>query len=199
MDVKKAAAETKDYIVSIRREFHRHPELSLQEFRTAQRIEEELDKFGIPHTRVGETGVLGTLRGAKDNGKVLVLRADIDALPIEETHECVYRSENAGVMHACGHDAHAACLLGAAKILSENRDAFSGKVRLVFQPGEEIGKGAKPFVAAGVLDGAERVFEGEPIHRQQPLPKCCGIEVGQRACDTLEYDLSSTIKYPVKE
>ena len=119
MDVKKAAAETKDYIVSIRREFHRHPELSLQEFRTAQRIEEELDKFGIPHTRVGETGVLGTLKGAKDNGKVLVLRADIDALPIEETHECVYRSENAGVMHACGHDAHAACLLGAAKILSE--------------------------------------------------------------------------------
>ena len=141
MDVKKAAAETKDYIVSIRREFHRHPELSLQEFRTAQRIEEELDKFGIPHTRVGETGVLGTLKGAKDNGKVLVLRADIDALPIEETH-----------------DAHAACLLGAAKILSENRDAFSGKVRLVFQPGEEIGKGAKPFVAAGVLEGAERVF-----------------------------------------
>lgn len=115
MDVKKAAAETKDYIVSIRREFHRHPELSLQEFRTAQRIEEELDKFGIPHTRVGETGVLGTLKGAKDNGKVLVLRADIDALPIEETHECAYRSENAGVMHACGHDAHAACLLGAAK------------------------------------------------------------------------------------
>lgn len=129
MDVKKAAAETKDYIVSIRREFHRHPELSLQEFRTAQRIEEELDKFGIPHTRVGETGVLGTLKGAKDNGKVLVLRADIDALPIEETHECAYRSENAGVMHACGHDAHAACLLGAAKILLENRDAFSGKVR----------------------------------------------------------------------
>lgn len=115
MDVKKAAAETKDYIVSIRREFHRYPELSLQEFRTAQRIEEELDKFGIPHTRVGETGVLGTLKGAKDNGKVLVLRADIDALPIEETHECVYRSENAGVMHACGHEVHAACLLGAAQ------------------------------------------------------------------------------------
>lgn len=157
MDVKKAAAETKDYIVSIRREFHRHPELSLQEFRTAQRIEEELDKFGIPHTRVGETGVLGTLKGAKDNGKVLVLRADIDALPIEETHECVYRCEKQAFMHA-------ACMmrtrrfLGAAKILSENRDAFSGKVRLVFQPGEEIGKGAKPFVAAGVLDGAERVF-----------------------------------------
>ena len=117
MDVKKAAAETKDYIVSIRREFHRHPELSLQEFRTAQRIEEELDRFGIPHTRVGETGVLGTLKGVKDNGKVLVLRADIDALPIEETHECVYRSENAGVMHACGHDLHTAMLLGAAALL----------------------------------------------------------------------------------
>ncbi len=158
MDVKKAAAAERDYIVSVRREFHRHPELSLQEFRTAQRIEEELDRFGIPHTRVGETGVLGTLKGEKENGKVLVLRADIDALPIEETHECAYRSENVGVMHACGHDAHAACLLGAAKILAANRDAFGGEIRLVFQPAEEIGQGAKPFVKAGVLDGAERVF-----------------------------------------
>ena len=91
MDVKKAAAAERDYIVSVRREFHRHPELSLQEFRTAQRIEEELDKFGIPHTRVGVTGVLGTLKGAKDNGKVLVLRADIDALPIEETSASIAR------------------------------------------------------------------------------------------------------------
>ena len=149
MDVKKAAAAERDYIVSVRREFHRHPELSLQEFRTAQRIEEELDRFGIPHTRVGETGVLGTLKGEKENGKVLVLRADIDALPIEETHECAYRSENAGAMHACGHDAHAACLLGAAKILAANRDVFGGEIRLVFQPDEEIGQGAKPFVKAG--------------------------------------------------
>ena len=110
MDVRKAAEAARDYLVSIRREFHQHPELSMQEFRTAQRIEEELDRLGIPHTRVGETGVLGTLRGEKEGGGAVVLRADIDALPIEETHECAYRSQNPGVMHACGHDAHAACL-----------------------------------------------------------------------------------------
>lgn len=158
MDVKKAAAAEQDYLTALRREFHQNPELSLKEFRTARRIEEELDRFGIPHTRVGETGVLGTLKGEKENGKVLVLRADIDALPIEETHESAYRSQTPGVMHACGHDAHTACLLGAAKILAENRGAFGGEIRLVFQPAEEIGQGAKPFVEAGVLDGAERVF-----------------------------------------
>ena len=102
MDVRKAAEAARDYLVSIRREFHQHPELSMQEFRTAQRIEEELDRLGIPHTRVGETGVLGTLRGEKEGGRAVVLRADIDALPIEETHECAYRSQNPGVMHACG-------------------------------------------------------------------------------------------------
>ena len=160
MDVKKAAAETKDYIVSIRREFHRHPELSLQEFRTAQRIEEELDKFGIPHTRVGETGVLGTLKGAKDNGKVLVLRADIDALPIEETHEGVYRSENAGVMHACGHDNHMTGLLGAAKLLLERRDQIHGTVKLVFQPAEELSPvgGSRGMLESGYLDDAKAVY-----------------------------------------
>lgn len=91
MDVRKCGRRRlRDYLVSIRREFHQHPELSMQEFRTAQRIEEELDRLGIPHTRVGETGVLGTLRGEKEGGGAVVLRADIDALPIEETHECAY-------------------------------------------------------------------------------------------------------------
>ena len=152
MDVRKAAEAARDCIVSIRREFHQHPELSMQEFRTAQRIEEELDRLGIPHTRVGETGVLGTLRGEKEGGRAVVLRADIDALPIEETHECAYRSQNPGVMHACGHDAHAACLLGGAKILAEHRDAFGGEVRLVFQPAEEIMDGANDMIAAGILE-----------------------------------------------
>ena len=167
MDVKKAAAETKDCIVSIRREFHRHPELSLQEFRTAQRIEEELDKFGIPHTRVGETGVLGTLKGAKNNGKVLVLRADIDALPIQETNDVEYRSQTDGIMHACGHDAHTASLLGAAKVLSQNRDRFGGELRFLFQPAEETGKGAPDFINAGALDGAERILG---LHSAPDLP-----------------------------
>ena len=148
-DLKKALAEEKEYLVSIRREFHRHPEVSLKEFRTAKRIEEELEQFGIPHTRVGETGVLGTLYGTGAGDGVVVLRADIDALPIQETNGAAYCSLTPGVMHACGHDVHTACLLGAAKILAEHRAEFGGEVRLIFQPAEEIGQGAKPFVAAG--------------------------------------------------
>lgn len=148
----------KEYIVGLRREFHQYPELSLQEFRMAKRIEEELGKFGISHSRAGETGVLGILRGTGKGESVIVLRADMDALPIRETNKVSYCSQTDGVMHACGHDAHVACLLGAAKLLAENRDAFGGEVRLIFQPAEEIGQGAKPFLEVGALEGADRVF-----------------------------------------
>ena len=155
------------YLIGLRREFHRYPELSMQEFRTAKRIGEELDHLGIPHIRVGETGVLGTIRGSGKGGGVVVLRADIDALPIQETSGAEYCSAADGVMHACGHDAHTACLLGAAKLLSQQREEFGGEVRLVFQPGEEIGQGAKPFVEAGALNGAVRVFG---LHVASDLP-----------------------------
>ena len=151
-------AEEKAYLTALRRDFHRNPELSLKEFRTAAQIEKELDRFGIPHTRVGETGVLGTLRGNGTGANIVVLRADIDALPIQETSGAEYCSLTPGVMHACGHDVHTACLLGAAKLLSERRAEFGGEVRFVFQPAEEIGQGAKPFVESGVLNGADRVF-----------------------------------------
>ena len=159
--------EEKPYLIALRREFHQHPELSLREFRTAGRIEEELDRFEIPHVRVGETGVLGTLRGSGKGDGVVVLRADIDALPIQETSGADYSSMTPGVMHACGHDAHTACLLGAAKLLAEHREAFGGEVRLVFQPAEEVGRGAKPFIEAGALDGADRVFG---LHVASDLP-----------------------------
>lgn len=158
IDINSALRGQRDYLISLRRDFHRYPELGLQEFRTARRIEEELDRFGIAHKRVGETGVLGILHGERNGDRVIALRADIDALPIQETNEVEYRSQTVGVMHACGHDAHTTCLLGAAKILAENRSQFGGEVRLIFQPAEEIGKGAKPFVEAGVLNGADRVF-----------------------------------------
>ena len=157
----------KAYLTALRRDFHQHPELGLQEFRTAGRIEEELDRVGIPHTRVGQTGVLGTLRGAAAGTGAVVLRADIDALPIQETAETDYRSQTPGVMHACGHDAHTACLLGAARLLSRHREDFGGEVRFVFQPAEEIGKGALDFVEAGVLRGADRVFG---LHVAPELP-----------------------------
>ena len=143
-----AAYLVRGTLIALRRDFHRHPELSLQEFRTAQRIEEELDRLDIPHTRVGETGVLGTLRGTGSGDGVMVLRADMDALPIQEANSVDYCSQTPGVMHACGHDANVTCLLGAAKVLARRRDRFGGEVRLVFQPAEEIGQGAKAFVDA---------------------------------------------------
>ena len=158
IDVVKAALEQQDYLLALRREFHKNPELSLKEYRTAQRIEEELDSFGIEHRRVDNTGVLGILHGEGEGNGVLVLRADIDALPIQETNPVEYISQCDGVMHACGHDAHTACLLGAAKILAANKGEFGGEIRFVFQHAEEIGHGAKPFIREGVLEGAEKVF-----------------------------------------
>lgn len=159
--------QEKAYLTALRRDFHRHPELGLHEFRTAGRIEEELDRVGVPHTRVGDTGVLATLRGTGTGAGAVVLRADMDALPIQETAETEYRSQTPGVMHACGHDAHTACLLGAARLLSRRRADFGGEVRFVFQPAEEIGKGALDFVEAGVLQGADRVFG---LHVAPELP-----------------------------
>ena len=157
----------KNYLIETRREFHQNPEISLKEFRTASRIEEELIKFGIKHSRVGETGVLGILKGDKPSDKVLLLRADIDALPINEVGAVEYISKNPGVMHACGHDAHTTCLLAAAKILSEKKNEIAGEVRFVFQPAEEIGKGTQPFIEANVLEGVDRVFG---LHCAPDLP-----------------------------
>ena len=157
----------KNYLIETRRELHQNPELSLKEFRTATRIEEELSKFGIDHRRIGETGVLGILKGEKASDKVLLLRADIDALPINEVGNTEYISKNPGVMHACGHDAHTACLLAAANILSEKKSELAGEVRFVFQPAEEIGKGTQPFIEEGVLEGVDRVFG---LHCAPDLP-----------------------------
>lgn len=148
----------KEYLVHLRRDFHCHPELALQEKRTAEVIQRELEQLGITHTRIGATGVLGVLRGTQRGCGVVALRADIDALPIQETNPVEYRSQTDGIMHACGHDAHTASLLGAAKVLSRHRDRFGGEVRLLFQPAEETGKGAPDFIEAGALDGVQRIL-----------------------------------------
>ncbi len=166
-DLLKQLEPKKEYITALRRAFHEYPEPGLEEYRTAKRIEAELDRFGIPRHRIGETGVLGTIRGAGSGDGVVVLRADIDALPIQETNDLPYRSRIDGLMHACGHDAHTACLLGAAGFLSEHRDRFGGEVRLVFQPAEEIGRGTDDFIKAGVLKDADRVFG---LHTASEVP-----------------------------
>lgn len=108
--------------------------------------------MGISHWRCRETGVYAVLKGTGEGGGTIALRADTDALSIEETHKTEYCSRRPGVMHACGHDAHAACLLGAARLLAQRKETFGGEVRFFFQPGEEIGAGAKEFIEEGHLE-----------------------------------------------
>ena len=159
--------QDKDYIIALRRWFHRHPELSMKEFETAKRIEKELNAIGILARRVGGTGVLGVLKGRKGPGRRVVLRADTDALPIQDEKTVPYASQCPGVMHACGHDAHTAALLGAARALKKLEDSLSGEIGFVFQPGEEYGKGAVLFLQDGALEGADRSFG---VHMQSNLP-----------------------------
>lgn len=161
------AKEIHGDVIELRRYFHTHPEVSRKEFNTANRIEEELHALGLETKRVGETGVYTEIHGEKEGNKTIVLRGDIDALPVKEEHICAYTSTNEGVMHACGHDAHAASLLGAAKLLVNNKDSFGGTVRLCFQQAEEIGYGGMVFVNEGYLDGADRSFA---IHMKSNVP-----------------------------
>jgi len=144
-------------MVDQRNYFHSHPELGLQEFNTCLRIEEELNKLGIKNRRVANTNVIAEIEGNRP-GKTLFIRADIDALPIQEKNEVPYKSLNDEIMHACGHDGHAAYLLGAAGLLLKHRSEFTGKVILAFQAAEEIGKGARDIIAEGVLDKVDRTF-----------------------------------------
>ena len=137
--------------IEFRRELHRHPELSFEEEQTAQYIEKCLSEAGISHSRIAETGVLAKIEGKGDLSKAVVLRADIDALPIEEQTDLEYASENKGVMHACGHDIHAAVLYGVLLRLAEKRD-FEGTIFGLFQPGEECNPG-----------GASKVLQEEPF------------------------------------
>ena len=160
IDFLKEAKQNRDYIIALRRDFHSHPDLSLKEYRTSERIEAELEKFGIKHIRVSETGVVGILEGGIPSSNTVALRADIDALPIEEVQGRTYGSMNKGIMHACGHDGHTAMLLGAAKILSKHKEGLKGTVRFLFQPAEEIGAGGKIFMAkkSETLGAAERIL-----------------------------------------
>lgn len=159
MTVKPYVLAEQAYLTDLRRHFHAHPEVSLKEYETCKKIEAELDSMGIPHKRIGETGVYGWIDGKKaGDGVTVALRADIDALAMEDLKEVPYHSQKAGVCHACGHDAHTATLLTAAKILKAKENEFSGQVRLFFQQAEEIGQGARQFVQAGLLEGVTRVF-----------------------------------------
>ncbi len=157
MRTKELAKKYKDYVISMRREFHRFPEASLEEHRTSKRIKEELEKFGINAEIVADTGVVATISG-KNKGKTVALRGDIDALSVTETTNTSYSSTIPGLMHACGHDTHAAMLLGAAKILKDMEDELNGNIKLIFQPGEEVARGALKMVNCGVLNDVDNIF-----------------------------------------
>ncbi|WP_461206789.1 M20 family metallopeptidase [Clostridium sp. DL1XJH146] len=157
MMIREIANKYKKQVIDLRRNFHKFPEESLKEFKTSEEIKKELDKIGIPYKCVAETGIIAEIKGSKD-GKTVALRADIDGLSVTELNECDYKSQNEGFMHACGHDCHISMLLGAAMILNEIKDDINGSVRLIFQPAEEVGKGAKKVIQSGAIEGVDGVF-----------------------------------------
>ncbi len=152
--IRDRAEEINPELIRIRRHIHANPELSFEEEQTMEFIAAELDRLGIPYKKnFGGYGVVGMIKGNDPLSKVIALRADMDALPIQEKNDAEYASQNEGVMHACGHDVHTANLLGAARILNELKEHFTGSVKLIFQPAEErIPGGASIMIEEGVLE-----------------------------------------------
>jgi len=156
--IKKLSDEYFHYIKDTRHILHSNPELSFEEYKTAEFIESKLTEIGISDfNRIAKTGITFTISGEKEpSEKITALRADIDALPIQELNDVPYKSKNDGIMHACGHDVHTSCLLGAVKILNELKSDFSGKVKVIFQPGEEkLPGGASLVIKEGFLQSPE--------------------------------------------
>ena len=167
INIKKEIQKISEHIYSYRRDFHQYPELSFQEYRTAETISKHLESFGIEHRKgVGKTGVVGEI--VFGDGPTIALRADMDALPIQEVGDLKYKSKNEGVMHACGHDGHMAILLGAANALSKNQKLKKGKVRFIFQPAEEGAGGARYMIKDGCLDQVDEIY-GLHLWNYQPV------------------------------
>ena len=160
------AKALEEYMVSLRRHFHQHPEKSMEERETTAFIMARLNEMGIPHRKLSPSGVVAEIAGGRP-GKTVALRADMDALTIQEETGLPFASEAEGLMHACGHDLHMAGLLGAAKLLWQERQSLGGNVRLIFQPGEEVGKGAKAVIEQGGMEGVDMVFG---MHNMPSLP-----------------------------
>jgi amidohydrolase len=169
--IKKLAKEYSEEFIAIRHHLHANPELSYQEFETSKFIQSKLSQFGIPYQIKATTGVVGLIKAKNPDIRVFAIRADMDALPITEENEVPYKSTRQGIMHACGHDVHTTCLLGAAKILNELKNEWQGTIKLIFQPGEEKNPGGASYmIKEGVLENpkpsgiiAMHVHTGMPV------------------------------------
>ena len=171
--IKVLAKQYAPEFIEVRHHLHAHPELSYQEFETSEFVQQKLNELDIPFEIKATTGVVGLIKGKNPDKRIVALRADMDALPITEENNVPYKSTNEGVMHACGHDVHTTCLLGAAKILNELKDEWEGTVKLIFQPGEEKNPGgASILIKEGVLENPKpsSIF-GLHVHPGLPVGK----------------------------
>lgn len=190
--IKNIASEYLKDLIKIRRHIHANPELSNQEYKTAEYIAGILIHLGIEvETGIFNTGVVGIIKGKNPDKKVIALRADIDALPIVEENEIDYKSLNKGVMHACGHDVHASSLIGTAKILNELKDEFEGSIKLIFQPAEEKSPGgAKGMIKEGVLENpVPDVMFGQHVFPEMDAGKI-GMKSGKYMASTDEINIT---------
>lgn len=189
--IKSLAKELNADIIGVRRHLHQFPCLSFEEYETAQFIHALLDSWDIEHEFLTETGIVATIKGINPEKKTIALRADIDALPIQERNECQYKSTVEGVMHACGHDAHTAMLLGAAKILNQMKDDFEGTIKLVFQPGEEkLPGGASIMIENGVLKNVDAII-AQHVYPELPCGEV-GFHAGEfmASCDEINITIN---------
>ena len=192
MNIRERTEQLFPYVQELRREFHRQPELSFKEFRTSRRIQEELAKMDVPFAVIPDTtNVVAEIKGGRP-GKTILLRADIDALPVQEMTDSPFKSEVEGAMHACGHDGHTASLLGAARILKEMQEELPGTVKLLFESGEEFRGSFEVVEASGALDGVDHCF-GIHVLSTMPVGKV-SVEEGPRMAGTELFTLKVTGK-----
>lgn len=155
-EFKDLVLQVEDKVKEFRHDIHRHPEPSMKEYRTTKKVTEYLDCLGVSYRQTGEIGVLAEIKGTKaESDKVVLIRADMDALELQELTDLPYKSEEDGLMHACGHDTHTSMLLGTIEVLNQLKDQFAGTIRFVFQPGEEVGKGALYMIEHGAADNVD--------------------------------------------
>ncbi|MGB4776606.1 MAG: M20 family metallopeptidase [Daejeonella sp.] len=176
--ISQLAKQFHEEVVANRRHLHANPELSFHEYQTSNFIASKLDELGIAYQKMANTGLVALIKGAKSSDQIVALRADMDALPILELNDVPYKSKNAGVMHACGHDIHTSSLLGTAKILSELKNEFGGTIKLIFQPAEEkLPGGASLMIKEGVLENPKP----QAVIGQHVMPLIETGKVGFRA------------------